>query len=98
MLEKAVGNFEISLTGDEVVIHIKTWYHLQSWLDECCRWACKKKMKWESSKCTFICSSNGEVNNERLALLIAGGVIKKVKSPVCLWMNISSRGLLGDLN
>lgn len=86
------------MTGEDVVIHTNTWYHLQSWLDSCGRWVCKKRMKWESKNCTAICGSTDEISNQSIVPRIAGGSIKKSLNATYLRKTLSSKGVISNLN
>lgn len=91
--EDTLGGAEVTLMADDVVLHAKGWGELQRWLDACSRWACKKNMKWESSKCAVICESEEEIENDKLKLYIMGGGISKVKAATYLGMTLTSKGL-----
>lgn len=95
---KEEGRAELSMTADDVVVHTRTWHHMQAWLDACGMWACKKGIRWESAKCSVICKSTDEIEDTKTVLRIAGGVIKKTLSAVYLGVTLKSEGIDINLN
>lgn len=53
-----LGNAEMTLTADDVIIHRREWVHVKIWLDDCYRWAEKKGMKWGPINYTVIQEEN----------------------------------------
>lgn len=67
-------------------------------LDAFGRWVYKKKMKWEIAKCTAICGSIDEVNNQNLVPRIAEGAIQNALNATYLGVTLSSKGVLSNIN
>lgn len=59
------GSAEISLTADDVIVHTNDWGGLITWLDSWSRWSCKKRMKWEASKCSVICRTQEKKEDDK---------------------------------
>lgn len=95
--EMEIGD-EITLTVDDVLIHTRGWPELQCWLDACSRWAYKKGMRWESSKCFGIFGSQDEIERDKLRFYISGGETEKITKATYLGMTMMCRGLTIEVN
>lgn len=86
------------MMADDVVAHTTSSGNIQIWLDTCSRWAYRKAIKFERSKCTVICSSKTEATNDDIKLFIGGGEINKATSATYLGMMLTTNGLREDMN
>lgn len=71
---------------------------MQTWLDAYSRWLYKKLMTWESIKCTAICQSEEEVQDDSFKLYISGKEINKAVSATYIGIKMTSRGLEAKRN